>query len=68
MGACRSAAVGVVTKSMDVEASLGIRIVSGEVPGDGGGLGLGGLLKGNGAGDLGVTPDDSHYGRQDKRC
>lgn len=51
------ATVGVVTELMDVEATLGVGIVAGEVPGDGRGRGLGLLLKGDGTGDLGVTSD-----------
>lgn len=45
----RSASIGVVSKLMDVEASLGVGIVASEVPGDGGGRGLGLLLKDNGS-------------------
>lgn len=57
----RGAAVGVVTKGVDVEASLGVGVVAGDVPGDGGGRRLGRLLKHNGAGDLGVSTEDSDY-------
>lgn len=61
MGAGRCAAVGVVTKSVDVEAALGVGVVAGEVPGNGGGVGLGGLLEGDSAGDLGVTAEECDY-------
>lgn len=52
MGTSGGAAVGVVAELMDVHATLGIGIVAGDVPGDGGGGGLGLLLEGNGSGDL----------------
>lgn len=51
------AAVGVVTKLVDVHAALGVGIVAGDVPGDGGWAVLVGLLEGNGAGDLRVTAE-----------
>merc|ERR1712183_829605 len=53
------AAVGVVTKGVDVHAALGVGIVAGDVPGDLGVGGLGGLLEGDGALDVGVTTDNS---------
>lgn len=62
MGASRGAAVGVVTKLVDVDATLGVGIVAGDVPCDGGGGGFGGLLKGDRAGNLGVTADEGNYG------
>lgn len=40
---------------MDVHASFGIGIVAGNVPRDVRGRGLGGLLEGDGALDVGVT-------------
>jgi hypothetical protein len=55
------AAVGVVTKSVDVHAALGVGIVARDVPGDLGVGGLGGLLEGDGALDVGVTTDDSDW-------
>jgi hypothetical protein len=55
------AAVGVVTESVDVHAALGVGIVARDVPGDLGVGGLGGLLKGDGALDVGVTTDDSDW-------
>lgn len=54
-----SAAIGVVAKLMDVHATLGIGIMAGDVVGDGGRGGLGRLLEGHLAGDLGVSSDDS---------
>jgi hypothetical protein len=62
MGASRCAAVGVVTELMDVDATLGVGIVAGDVPCNGGGGGLGGLLEGNRAGNLRVTADEGNYG------
>lgn len=56
----RGAAVGVVTKGVDVHATLGVGIVAADVPGNGGRGRLGLLLEGDGARDLGVTPDDSN--------
>ena len=53
------ATVGVVTKGVDVEATLGVGVVAGQVPADGGRVGLGSLLEGNGAGDLRVTSENS---------
>jgi hypothetical protein len=54
------AAVGVVTELVDVEATLGVGVVALDVPGDGGGRVLVGLLEGDSAGDLGVTTEDSN--------
>ena len=50
------AAVGVVSKLVDVHATLGVGIVAGDVPADGCVGGFGGLLEGDGALDIGVTP------------
>lgn len=57
--ASRGAAVGVVTKGVDVHATLGVGVVAGDIPRDSGGGRLGGLLEGHGSGDLGVTTDDT---------
>jgi hypothetical protein len=54
------AAVGVVTELVNVESTLGVGVVAGDVPGDGGRGALVSLLKGDGAGDLGVTTEDSN--------
>ena len=54
------AAVGVVTELMDVHASVGIGVIAADIPADGGGGGLGGLLEGHLAGDFGVSSDDSN--------
>lgn len=59
MRAGAGAAVGVVTESVNVHAALGVGIVARDVPGDLGLSGLGGLLEGDGALDVGVTTDDS---------
>lgn len=61
MGAGGSAAVGVVAEGVDVHTTLGIGVVAGDVPGDGGRVRLGGLLEGHGAGDLGITADDANW-------
>ena len=53
------AAVGVVTESVDVHATLSVGVIAGDVPGDLGLGGLGGLLEGDGALDVGVTTDNS---------
>lgn len=57
------AAVGVVTKLMDVHASLSTGIMAGNVPRDGGWGGLRALLESHGPLDVGVSSD---YG--DCRC
>lgn len=54
------AAVGVVSKLVHVHATLGVGIVAGDVPADGGVRGVGGLLEGDGALDVGVTPEDGN--------
>lgn len=59
MRAGRGAAVGVITEGVDVHAALGVGIVASDVPGDGGGSRLGGLLEDDGTRDLGVTTDDA---------
>lgn len=60
MRAGRGAAVGVVTESVNVEAALGVGVVAGNVPGDGGGSRLGLLLKDDGAVDLAVTTENGN--------
>ncbi len=59
MRSSAGAAVGVVTELMNVHASFGIGIVAGEIPADGGGGGLRGLLEGHLATNFGVSSDDS---------
>jgi len=54
------AAVGVVTELVDMHATLGTGIVVLDVPSDSGGRGLGGLLEGHLAGDLGVSSEDGN--------
>lgn len=68
MRAGRGATVGVVTKGVDVHATLSIGIVATNIPRDGGGVRLGGLLEGDSAGDLGVTTDDANYMPSRKKC
>ena len=48
----RCAAIGVVSELMNVEATLCIGVVAGEVPGDGGWGRFGSLLEGDGSSDL----------------
>lgn len=60
VGAGGGAAVSVVTELVDVETTLSVGVVAGDVPGDGGGDGLVGLLEGDGTGDLRVTTDNSN--------
>jgi hypothetical protein len=62
MGSGRCAAVGVVTELMDVDSTLCVRVVAGDVPCDSGGGRLGGLLEGNGTGDLRVASNERNYG------
>lgn len=61
MRASRGAAIGVVTEGVDVHATLGAGVVAGDIPDDLGGGGLGLLLEGNLASDLGVTTEDSNW-------
>lgn len=61
MGTGRRAAVGVVTKGMDMDAPLGVGVVARDVPRDSDGRVLVGLLKGDGARDLGVSPEDGDW-------
>lgn len=60
MGASGGAAVGVVTELVNVESTLSVGVVAGDVPGDGGGGTLVSLLEGDGAGDLSVTTENSN--------
>lgn len=55
MRTSRDATVGVVSKLVNVETTLGVWIVAGDVPGDDGVGVLGGLLESDGALDVGVT-------------
>ena len=54
----RGTAVGVVAELVDVHSSLGVGVVAGNVVGDGGGRGLGVLLKAHDARDFGVSAKD----------
>jgi hypothetical protein len=58
------ATVGVVTKGVDVHATLGVSVVAGDVPANGGEGVLRLLLKGDGALDVRVTTNDSNYTAQ----
>ncbi len=66
MWASGSAAVGIVTELVDVDATLSIGIVASDVPCDGSWGGLGFLFEGNGAGDLGVTSNCCNYKRENR--
>lgn len=55
------AAVRVVTKGVNVHAALGVGVVAGDVPCDGGLGALGGLLEGHGALDIGVSTENSDW-------
>lgn len=59
MRSSRRAPIGIVAKGVDVDATLGIRVIAADIPGDGSGARLGFLLKGDSACDLGVTTNDS---------
>jgi hypothetical protein len=61
VGPSGRASVGVVTKGVDVDATLSIGIVTSDIPCDSGWGGLGCLLEGNGSGDLRVTSDGCNY-------
>lgn len=56
----RGAAVGVVAEGVHVHAAFGVGVVAGNVPRHGRVGGLGRLLEGDGALDVGVTAEDSH--------
>jgi hypothetical protein len=64
MRSSRGAAVGVVTKGVDVETTLSIRVVARDIPSDGGGSRLRLLLEDDGAANLGVTSDNSNCTRR----
>lgn len=55
------AAVGVVAKSVDVDASLGVGIVASDIPRDCGRAGLRGLLESHDTFDIGVSAKDCNY-------
>ena len=61
MRASTGAAVGVVTKLMDMETSFGIGIMSGDIPANSGGGVFIGLLESHMARDFGVSTEDSNY-------
>lgn len=63
VGAGRGAAVGVVTKLVDVESSLGVGIVALDVVGDSDGAGLRVLLESDSTGDLGISSKNSDWVR-----
>ena len=52
------AAVGVVAVGVNVHATLGVGVVAGDVPADGRGRAIRGLLEGHGALDIAVSTED----------
>jgi hypothetical protein len=60
VGTSGGAAVGVVTELVNVETTLSVGVVAGDVPRNGGRGSLVSLLEGDGAGDLGVSADNSN--------
>lgn len=64
----RGAAVGVVTKGVDVETTLRVGVVAGDVVGDGGRGTLRSLLEDDGAGDLGVSSKNADCSTELARC
>ena len=61
MRTSRGAAVRVVAKLVDVHSSLGMGVVAGDVVGDSGGRGFGGLLESHDAGDFRVSSEDGDW-------
>ena len=59
----RRAAVGVVTELVDVHSTLSTGVVAGDVPCDGGGGRLLGLLEGDGTSDLRVASNERNCSR-----
>lgn len=62
----RSAAVGVVTESVNVEATLSIGVVAGDIPSDGSGSRLRLLLENDSAANLGVTSENGNCSAENK--
>lgn len=60
MRSSRSAAIGVVAKGVNVETTLSIGVVAGDVPSDGSGSRLRLLLEGDGTANLGVTSENGN--------
>jgi hypothetical protein len=60
VGTSGSAAVGVVTELVNMHATLSVGVVASDIPCDGSWGRFGGLLEGNGPGDLRVTSDGSN--------
>jgi hypothetical protein len=63
VGSGRCASVCVVAELMDVHATLGIRVMAGNVPCDSGRGRLVGLLKGDCAGNLRVASNKCNYSK-----
>ena len=64
MRSSTSAPIRIVPKLMYMHATLGTRVIARDVPADGCGRRLRRLLKGDRAGDLRVTAEDSNYTRK----
>lgn len=62
MRSSAGAAVGVVTKLMDMHATLGGGVVAFDVVGDGGRAGLGVLRESHSAVDVGIATEDCNCG------
>jgi hypothetical protein len=61
VGSGGSAAVCVVPESVNVYSALSIGIIARDVPAHGRWAGLGGLLKGDGALDVGIATENGNY-------
>lgn len=59
------AAIGIVSELVDMYSSLRRRIIAGDVVSDSCRGGLGCLIKGDSAPDLGITPENCDCGRRD---
>jgi len=58
----RGTPISIIPVSVNMHAALSIRVVAGDVPGNGRLGALGGLLKGHGALDVGVATEDGNCG------
>ena len=67
VGSGGGATIGIVTKLVDVHATLSIGVIASDVPCNGSWGRLGFLLEGNSAGDLRVTSNECNY-KQRTEC
>jgi len=63
VGSGGGATIGIVTKLVDVHATLSIGVVASDIPCNGSWGGFRFLLEGNGAGNLRVTSEGCNYNR-----